>query len=1217
MRTLSICILALSLAAPGSARAGEADLTVPTVGTPPTIDGVLEEAAWADAAVIDDFHVLRSSADPLQATVCRLLRDENNLYIAVTCSQTEGAPQRTTTNRSARAYKDDSIEIFLAPRPGSGTYAHFAVSAGGGYREQMITGPERSDRDQEWSVSWRRAVTVDTDQWTVETAIPLYVIRQGLHADGPAFNVCRNLRSPAKQFITWAPLGKSYHEPRSFRQLGGFQDLDISPVCDPRIRSASARYYFIENGAPAYRVDLQVENTGGKACETVLALDDRPEQGGPKVYERTIAVPPLGEVSLQWDVPVSLPGPRAARVMADAGNREWIRVNGVASLTTLSVFCDRSAYTRETYANLVCRSVFTEKHSAQRSFQYSVSVTDADDKALFTQKVPQPGRETRVRIPLQTLDAGTYEISLVLTDAGGHTIDSARTELHRYAPGPSTEVKFDHVNEVILVDGQPFFPFGFMYCNALTNRTLMTKLADAGFNTIVRWYNVRGESVEEKIDTSLEGLNVARDLGLRVFEKTRQFGGRLRYGMPRETFKKNFDKMLADLEQALPSWRGHPAVIGYYGLDEPGEKMYSFAREMYALCHRIDPYRLMYSSSWNDWPFEAYEIFDLLGRHGYHMPVADKTGPLNKLSRRCAAMAETAARAHRPFVATPQFCWREEVRKITPHEMRCAYFLPLIQGAKGLIFFIYRDRYCHPAEWKAMVRIAGELKQVIPYLLTPSPPQNVTCDVRSAEGEPVLPPGPAAIATDFKPVMESWQTLRLPVIQTLIKNHPDGGEIIFAANSEKQDREVTFRLSTLGATTRLENFFTGETVERNGDTFNTRMPGYAVRVYRTKHSARKSPKEAVTMAIRAPAVGPAVSEQASGPNVLKGVNPGFETETLGDKWVLSPEDGLDVELSTEAPHSGDRCLSVNLTPERGGSVSLHDLPLKKNTRYRLSGWFRSRMTEGDRGVRVRMLVPHESDKPPRFSFNIPPEQPEWRSVERTFTTSEPVAARFSISYPAGRGRIDCDDLKLEDLGPVVKEGNRIVNASFEEATYFGMPDGWQIQQWTDKREEPLHMHERQVKADDAVHGEAYARSGNWLNRYPLGKYFHFGTHATIDFAEDHVLSIYLRTDQDDIPVKLVCRETGRHEAKLSFETEITVDAAWQRYTLELPLADKQRRGRNEVFVGVKGGKRCLIYADAAQLETGLTPTAFEVDEYRAVDLGPQYSREAVLGENAE
>ena len=86
----------------------------------------------------------------------------------------------------------------------------------------------------------------------------------------------------------------------------------------------------------------------------------------------------------------------------------------------------------------------------------------------------------------------------------------------------------------------------------------------------------------------------------------------------------------------------------------------------------------------------------------------------------------------------------------------------------------------------------------------------------------------------------------------------------------------------------------------------------------------------------------------------------------------------------------------------------------------------------------------------------------------------------------------------------------------------------------------------------------------------------------------------------------------RHASR--FDTDVVVGARWQRYCLSVPLSRRKLAGLRWSDVSVRCSKVCNLFADAAQLEEGLAPTEFKVDGYRAVDLGPTYRREAVLGE---
>lgn len=1182
-------------------------LAVPEAEQSPVVDGVLDDAAWHDAPAVTGLRVLGSTKDTPSVTAFRVTRDASHLYVGVDC---EGGKAKLTPEHQGRttsAGRDDSVEVFLAPKAGAGDYFHFVLSAGGAYYEQSVQG---RTRDKAWSTSWQHAVKLLDDRWTAEIAIPLYILGTGTRHTAPGFNLCRNVAAPERVFTTWAPLGQKYHEPESFGRLEGMDGISVDPVLDPRIREAVADYLTVKDGSFFCHVRADIANRGGVGGNVDVEFEDRPANGSDSRHRRAAKMPPMGSIETAWDLPIAGLGGRALRIRVSGGmaDAEWITVQGTDTLRPISVFMDRNLYTTETKADLVCRAIFTAAQAEATGYRYDITVKDGGGEKVFYQTLDSPARESTVRIPLDDLEPGRYEAKVRLLDRDDSTLATVNTTLERRSPGPSTEAKFDQRKEVILVNGDPFFPFGFMYCNALTDERLIKKLADAGFNTIVRWGGVSGgNDTEEKLETARHGLDAAHRHGIRVFEAALAFGPRLRYGM--DDLDTRFEKTLEGMERALELWRTHPAVIGYYGLDEPGKKLFPLARKMYDLCHRLDPYRLTYSSSWNDWPPEGYEIFDLLGRHGYYMPINLKTGTLNKLSRRCAAMAELASHFHRPFVATPQFCWREEIRKITPHEMRCCYYLPLIRGAKGLIFFIYREQTCHPAEWAAMQDIAAEISQLVPLLLEPSPPQTVTCDVTAEEEAAMLPPGPAGIYTDFKPIVQKSSTLVLPVIQTVIKNHPDGGEVILAANSEALDRDVTFKLSSIGPDTKVVDFFTGQPVELKGDTFQDRMNGYDVRVFRTLNSTRRSAEDVVTMAIQAPAIQTEERTEVL-THLIQAPVGGFEGDGLASSWSVSGH--IDPTLSKENPQAGQSCLSVNLSAEGGGSIGIPEIELKKTTRYRLSGWLRSRMTQGRGKADLLLLVPRQFKTPPRFSLSIPQNQEEWMQVSRTFTTKEAVTASLSVRFPQGAGSVQVDNIELMELGALERDDNKIMNASFEEATYFGKPDAWFVQGWTEDRAVTRGMSERLVQGD-AVHGEFAAVSGNWLGRYPNGDYCQFRTVGRIDFRNDHVFSIYLKTDREDIPVKFIFREEGWNiKDRVLHEKVFSVGPAWQRYVMELPLSGNSRSGMRDYTILIKCGARCNIRGDAAQLEEGLTPTEFKPDDYRAVNIGDDYQREAVL-----
>ena len=83
-----------------------------------TIDGLLDEADWANAAVIEDVHQIIpvEYAEPSQRTRFLVLYDNEALYLAAIMHDDE--PDRVTANvlrQGGQSWRDDQFNIFLDP----------------------------------------------------------------------------------------------------------------------------------------------------------------------------------------------------------------------------------------------------------------------------------------------------------------------------------------------------------------------------------------------------------------------------------------------------------------------------------------------------------------------------------------------------------------------------------------------------------------------------------------------------------------------------------------------------------------------------------------------------------------------------------------------------------------------------------------------------------------------------------------------------------------------------------------------------------------------------------------------------------------------------------------------------------------------------------------------------------------------------------------------
>lgn len=181
----------------------------------PRIDGALTDPAWETALALP----LAESALPLQPpipgteTTLRLLVAGGTLYVGMECRfPADFAPRAEIREHDAPVFEDESVELFIAPDGhdvAEGGYFHFALNAAG-------SATERQGHDPGWNIDWEHAVSLGTDRWTAELAIPL----GALVADGVAegrywrLNACRNLYRPDGAFAQgWVLARPGYHAP--------------------------------------------------------------------------------------------------------------------------------------------------------------------------------------------------------------------------------------------------------------------------------------------------------------------------------------------------------------------------------------------------------------------------------------------------------------------------------------------------------------------------------------------------------------------------------------------------------------------------------------------------------------------------------------------------------------------------------------------------------------------------------------------------------------------------------------------------------------------------------------------------------------------------------------------------------------------------------------------------------------------------------------------
>jgi hypothetical protein len=171
----------------------------------PVIDGKLDDAAWNNCPQMDFVYTIGTPGVPRQYTWGRLLYDNDRLYIAVKCQETEiELLKQTMTKRDSDVWNDDYIEVFIDTNLDRTNFY------------QIIVNPIATIYDQnsvDGNATWDGDIAVKTqvgaDYWTVELSITFASlgIKPGTRDIG--FNLDRY---------------------RVTRPSGGFQDTAWSPL---------------------------------------------------------------------------------------------------------------------------------------------------------------------------------------------------------------------------------------------------------------------------------------------------------------------------------------------------------------------------------------------------------------------------------------------------------------------------------------------------------------------------------------------------------------------------------------------------------------------------------------------------------------------------------------------------------------------------------------------------------------------------------------------------------------------------------------------------------------------------------------------------------------------------------------------------------------------------------------------------------------------------
>jgi hypothetical protein len=779
-------------------------------GSPPIIDGKLDDACWKNAKPITDFIRLGTNYASENRTTACVTYDDTHIYVGVKCIDSDtssiklsGKPAPKgmfTRKRDADVFKEDSVEIFINPWGSGSNFYHLIIGASGA---EWACSNSGGAMNESWDGDWQAATFIGDGYWSCEVAIPYYTLGLDSRVGSSwTMNIGRNRNSPHEQ--SSLADGGAFVAPDKFLPLTGL-NVDLKPffyaLGDPKVA--------VEKRGDKYlaSVELPILNQTGK--DKNLDIDFTFSDAGSTATERSGTVPVLsgkqGVFSFS-DLPVSNALRHEAEcdlVMRNHGTNQIIRFSRLSlpvEYKPLDARIVHPSYRDTIYATQDLKMVevqATANVSADKLKGSSVCATLKDSSGAIIQTV------NASKIKNNTFDAifsagklktGRYSIDLTLYDRTGGVVASVRKTLTKAAPFKG-EVRIDEDLNLV-VDGKPFFPDGYF------GESDPKIAARDGCNSSVTY----GHLSASRMDDGKAFLDDYWASGIRLFISPYPDGKRA------DSNNDHLSKQTADgITAIVNAFKTHPGILGWYMCDEPENHDESplQLQEAYELVKKLDPYHpcLMVNDSRS-------------GLHDYHRcadifmpdpyPLFTKKTPFQSYSiLEYASYIDTARslEPQRPAWVTPEaFDYGDFAdydnhtidRAPTFKEYRAMVYLAVIHGVKGFEHYARPYAMAYPDLRLGMQSITRELNCLSPVLLSPKQ----TLISRASKATPV---------------------------EVLLKVE-GGNQYLFAVNTAPDPATVTLKMPA-GCPTKFYVLNEGREVSVKAGVLSDQFEGYGTHVY--------------------------------------------------------------------------------------------------------------------------------------------------------------------------------------------------------------------------------------------------------------------------------------------------------------------------------------------------------------------------------------------------
>ena len=172
----------------------------------PKIDGDISDPVWSRATRIDTFYQTQpiQGAKPSETTIAYMAYDENNMYFAFFCGDSQ--PDQilaTVMQRDRELFQDDNIRVYLDPYNSARDAMAFLVNSLGTQMDILIE--NNSNFYPEWDTIWDVEARRTDDGWTAEMAIPFRSISFDPGVDEWGFEIMRQIRHK-NETVRWSQI---------------------------------------------------------------------------------------------------------------------------------------------------------------------------------------------------------------------------------------------------------------------------------------------------------------------------------------------------------------------------------------------------------------------------------------------------------------------------------------------------------------------------------------------------------------------------------------------------------------------------------------------------------------------------------------------------------------------------------------------------------------------------------------------------------------------------------------------------------------------------------------------------------------------------------------------------------------------------------------------------------------------------------------------------